>query len=76
MKIIYIIIIFIGITVQTAWGNLRDDYILLISSYNSHFFWANTLEESFRTALKKSGINTEICSEYLNTHRIGDPEKL
>lgn len=74
MKIIYIIIIFIGITVQTAWGNLRDDYILLISSYNSHFFWANTLEESFRTALKKSGINTEICSEYLNTHRIGDPE--
>lgn len=50
MKIIYIIIIFIGITVQTAWGNLRDDYILLISSYNSHFFWANTLEESFRTA--------------------------
>ena len=74
MKIIYIIIIFIGITVQTALGNLRDDYILLISSYNSHFFWANTLEESFRTALKKSGINTEICSEYLNTHRIGDPE--
>lgn len=74
MKIISIIIIFFGLTLKTAFAALPDDYILLINSYNSHFFWANTLEESFRTALKKQNIDLEVCSEYMNTHRIGDPE--
>lgn len=74
MKIISIIIIILGLTIPKSFANLQDDYILLISSYNSHFFWANTLEESFRTALKEHDINMEICSEYLNTHRIGNPE--
>lgn len=74
MKIISIIIIFWGITLPTAFAALQDDYILLINSYNSHYFWANTLEESFRTALKKHNIQIEVCSEYLNTHRIGAPE--
>ena len=43
MKIISIIIIFWGITLPTAFAALQDDYILLINSYNSHYFWANTL---------------------------------
>lgn len=74
MKTTRLFIIVFILTVRTAFANLQDDYILLINSYNSHFFWANTLEESFRTALKKHDIDLEVCSEYLNTHRIGNPE--
>ena len=66
-SLLVILIVITGIILPTQVKGEREDYILLISSYNSNSSWAKTLEASFRQELKKNDCPYPVYSEYLNT---------
>ena len=66
-SLLVILIVITGIILPTQVKGEREDYILLISSYNSSSSWAKTLEASFRQELKKNDCPYPVYSEYLNT---------
>ena len=65
-SLLVILIVITGIILPTQVKGEREDYILLISSYNSNSSWAKTLE-AFRQELKKNDCPYPVYSEYLNT---------
>ena len=64
-SLLVILIVITGIILPTQVKGEREDYILLISSYNSNSSWAKTLEASFRQELKKNDCPYPVYSEYL-----------
>lgn len=72
MRSLTILFVFF-LSVSNLFAKTQNDYILLINSYNNHYLWANTIEESFRAALEEQDIPLEVCSEYLNAHRLPHP---
>lgn len=73
-SLLVILIVITGIILPTQVKGEREDYILLISSYNSNSSWAKTLEASFRQELKKNDCPYPVYSEYLNTDLFASPE--
>ena len=53
-SLLVILIVITGIILPTQAKGAREDFFLLISSYNSNSSWAKTLEASFRQELKKT----------------------
>ena len=73
-SLLVILIVITGIILPTQVKGEREDYILLISSYNSNSSWTKTLEASFRQELKKNDCPYPVYSEYLNTDLFASPE--
>ena len=72
-SLLVILIVITGIILPTQVKGEREDYILLISSYNSNSSWAKTLEASFRQELKKNDCPYPVFCEYFYTHSSSFP---
>ena len=51
-----------------------EDYILFISSFDTHQIWPVAVENSFRSKIDKSGYNLRVTSEYLNVNHLSPPD--
>jgi len=51
-----------------------EDYILFISSFDTHQIWPVAVENSFRAKIDKSGYNLRVNSEYLNVNHLSPPD--